>query len=89
LRNFITKQIDWSKIPVLETEKEKVIASIKTGESKNGFTIDVRSNNEKLSQEVTRVLQTLPEFNYYYFHGRYLGMRYSLRLTFTESMRPK
>ena len=89
LRNFITMQIDWSQIPVLETEKEKVHASIKTGEGKNGFTIDVRSNNEKISQEITRVLQTLPEFNYYYFHGRYVALRYSLRLTFTESMRPK
>jgi len=89
LRIFINKHIDWNRIPVLENEKEKVYASIITGKNKNDFTISVKSKNEKLSQEVTRVLQILPEFDYYYRHGEFFKMGYAIPITFNENMRPK
>ena len=87
VRIFIDNHIDWNRIPVLD--KEKVYASIKTGENKNDFTISVKSRNEKLSQEVTRVLQVLPEFDYYFRLGKVFIMSYSFPLFFDENMRPK
>ena len=89
VRIFINKHIDWNRIPVLNNEKERVYASIKTGKNKNDFKISVKSSNTKLSEEVTRVLQILPEFDYYYRHGEVFKMGYTFPIFFNETMRPK
>lgn len=89
LRNFIIKHFEWKSIPVLTNEKEKVYASIKAGKNKNDFTISVKSRNKYLSKEITRILQNLPEFDYYYRHGKVFKIGYTIPIIFNENMRPK
>ena len=89
LRNFIANKINWNNIPILEEGKEKVYASIKTGKTKTDFTIKVRSRNEKLIEETTRVLKLLPEFDFYYRRGEVYRMGYTMPITFDEQKRPK
>ena len=89
LLSFISKKFDWTKIPTLEKGTEKVYASIKTGKNKNDFTVKVKSRNEKLIEEVTRILKLLPEFDFYYERGEVYKTGYSIPITFDENKRPK
>ena len=90
LNAFILKNINWNKIPLLE-KRQKVYGSIKTGKSKKDFDVEVisKSKYSELKKEATRILESLPEFDFYIKAGEVINMRYMIPIVFDEKNRPK
>lgn len=75
-------------IPKLKKGKEKFWIRIILGESKNDFKVSItRTDNDSIKKEFTRIINLLPEFDYYYRHGDYIKMSYSLPITIDEKIR--
>ena len=89
LGNFVNSHFNWNNIPDLGSETIKPYVTIKTGKSKNDFTIEIQSKNEYINKEITRILHLLPEFDYYFRHGKTYTASYRLPIRLNEKMRPK
>lgn len=86
--SIIDKNLNWDNIPKLEKGKHKFYITIKTGNSKNDFSVKVRGiDNDSVKKEFIRVIKLLPDFNYYYRYGNVLSMIYTLSVTNIEEMR--
>ncbi|MDD2513238.1 MAG: hypothetical protein PHS71_08325 [Proteiniphilum sp.] len=91
LPKFISKNIDWDKIPDLKEERVRVIVSIRSGETRKPDSIYIirGSDNEILNQEALRVENLIPEWDVYYRFGEARRMIWSIPVIFDEERRKK
>lgn len=91
LPKFISKNIDWDKIPDLKEERVRVIVSIRSGETRKPDSIYIirGSDNEILNQEALRVVNLIPEWDVYYRFGEARRMIWSIPVIFDEERRKK
>ena len=91
LNAFISKNINWNKIPRLEKGIHKVYGLIKSGKSKTEFSVEIKSKTEykELEKEALRILELLPEFDFYIKAGEVINVNYTIPIIFNENYRPK
>jgi len=72
LANFIENNLDERTRNELKNKRISII--FKTGKSKNDYSVSVKGINDKnLEKNLLMVLNSLPEFDYYYRHGEELN----------------
>lgn len=88
LLKFIYSQIDWQKTPPMEDNAIRVITTLTTGSGKKEYIVELmpETENELYTQEALRVVNLIPEWDYYYQHGKYKRVKFTLSVTFSKKM---
>lgn len=91
ITSFIYNNINWSKIPVLDSNKLKVVASFESGAWGKPANIKIMrgaGENSIYNKEVLRVISLL-QWNIYYRHGQVYKHSWGVPIIFSEENRRK
>lgn len=91
LASFIYRNIDWSIISKLDTGKIKVFVQLQSGKTSQPDSVKIMlgTKNQRVDQEITRVINNLPDWDVYYRLGEVYPMKWAVPIILDEKRRKK